>query len=88
MVSSIKLQLIFTTHEHRITTNKRSKAALASYTNVTQARNYDSAEITTPVLRVIGDHFGRFRTSIALTLGICLWVIPLSLQDCTLESVP
>ncbi len=40
----------------------------------TQIRNYDKTDVNSPFLRGFGRHFGRFRTSVALGLGLCLWV--------------
>jgi hypothetical protein len=42
---------------------------------ITQIRNYDKTNVNAPFWRVIGRHFGRFRTSVALGLGMCLWVL-------------
>ena len=39
-----------------------------------QLREHDKKEVVTPLLRELGGHFGRCRTSLAIILALCLWV--------------
>ncbi len=39
-----------------------------------QLREFDKEEVATPMMRVLGGHFGRCRTSIAILMALCLWV--------------
>jgi len=42
-------------------------------------RDHDKSEVATPLLRGLGGHFGRCRTSIALIMALSLWITSITM---------